>query len=89
MTTLSFDTTVLGGLPVTIDCYVCGPDEDVGIFGYYVESWEITHINDRKVKKTPNWLYNRIEAKKGEEERIRDKLNDLVSNYQPEPYEYE
>jgi hypothetical protein len=77
------DITVLGGLPVTVEFNTQGPDPDVGIFGTCVEEWWITHINGRKCKKHPQWLEDRIDAKKGEEDRIVEQLNEY------EPYEPE
>lgn len=67
---MQVDTTVLGGLPVTVEFSVDGPDESVGLFGYAIADWSITHINGRKCKKAPQWLYNRIEKTRGEEDRI-------------------
>lgn len=73
--TYDADITVLGGLPVTIEYTVGGAERDVGIMSDYVDEWCITHINGRKCKKSPEWLYKRIAAKKGEEERILEKLD--------------
>lgn len=70
------DTTVLGGLPVTIEYDVQGAEPDVGIMSSYVDDWWIVAINGRAVKKC-DWLYRRIDATKGESDRIRDELNEL------------
>jgi hypothetical protein len=71
------DIRILGGLPVTVEYSICPADKSVGIEYGYVDEWYITHINDRKCKKQPQWLYNRIDKCKGEEERI---LNEIVEN---------
>lgn len=70
------ETTVLGGLPVTIEYDVQGAEPDVGIMSWYVYDWWIVAINGRAVKKC-DWLYRRIDATKGESDRIRDELNEL------------
>ena len=70
------ETTVLGGLPVTIEYDVQGAEPDVGIMSSYVDDWWIVAINGRAVKKC-DWLYRRIDATKGESDRIGDELNEL------------
>jgi hypothetical protein len=69
------DTTVLGGLPVTIEYTVQGAEPDVGIMSSYVDEWYITAINGRAVKKC-DWLDRRIAATKGETDRILEELNE-------------
>ncbi|OHD25433.1 MAG: hypothetical protein A2Y38_12795 [Spirochaetes bacterium GWB1_59_5] len=61
---------ILGGLPVTVEFTMQPAERDVGIMSDYVEEWEVVEINGKRCKKSPAWLYNRIEAKKGEEDRI-------------------
>lgn len=68
------DITVLNGLPVTVQFSISGPDYSVGINHSEIDEWEITHINGKRCKKAPVWLYNRIDNTKGEDERILDKL---------------
>lgn len=70
------DMTVLGGLPVTIEFTVQGAEPDVGIMSGYVDDWYITAINGRPVKKC-DWLYRRIDATKGESDRIVEALNEV------------
>jgi hypothetical protein len=60
---------VLGGLKVTVEFVPYAADHSVGL-EEGVEYWGIVEINDRICKKPPNWLYDRINATKGEEERI-------------------
>lgn len=69
------DLRILGGLPVTVEFTVAPAEPDVGIFSAYVDDWWITAINGRPVKNCA-WLDRRIDATKGEEERIREALND-------------
>ncbi len=79
------DITVLGGLPVTIDFDIAGPDPDVGIMSAYCDGFMITHINHRKCKKYPNWLHDKIEKNTKEHERVLE----LLSTYCEErDYEY-
>lgn len=68
------DVTVLGGLLITVSFTIEGPDREVGIFYSSVNDWEITHIAGRKCKKSPGWLYDRIEARKDEVERLKENL---------------
>lgn len=70
------DMTVLGGLPVTIEFTVQGAEPDVGIFSSYVDDWYIVAINGRPVGKC-DWLYRRIDATKGESDRIVEALNEV------------
>lgn len=72
------DTTVLGGLPVTIEYSVQGAEPDVGIMSAYVDEWYIVAINGRAVKKC-DWLDRRIAATKGETDRIVEELNEAAS----------
>lgn len=59
-----FDTTVLGGLPVTVGFdWNSYDNSDIGGSDGCVEDWNIVAINGRECKKTPQWLINRIEAK--------------------------
>ena len=64
------DARILGGLPVTIEFTMQGAEPDVGIMSDYVEEWFVSHINGKACKKSPDWLYNRIQSRKGEEGRI-------------------
>ena len=57
MMTRSTDIKILGGLPVTVEFEHF---TDTGI-----EDWWITHINSKKCKKPPQWLYNRIDKTEG------------------------
>jgi len=63
---------VLGGLEITVKFSTQEAEPDVGIMSAYVEEWSIVEIAGRRLLKSESadWLYKRIEAKKGEEERI-------------------
>lgn len=74
------DTTVLGGLPVTIEYEWQGADRECGLSSG-VEEWTICEIKGRKCKKAPDWLYARIAATKGEEDRIVEECASDINNY--------
>lgn len=57
--TYELETTVLGGLPITVEYSVCGAEPDVGIPNPYVDDWSVVAIAGRSVKKC-DWLYRRI-----------------------------
>jgi len=81
---MEFTMSVLGGLPVTIEFSIARPDYDVGIMSSYCDGWHVTHIAGRKVKKAPQWLYNRIEARKGEEDRITMACEEYAAKHKRE-----
>ncbi len=73
------DTTILGGLPVTISWEYASPDRSVGCPGG-VDDWYISMVGSRKIKNT-SWLSRRIAATKGEEDRIIQALLDDRANW--------
>lgn len=85
--------TVLGGLEITVEFKPCRAEPDVGLMSDYVEEWEIVEIAGRALrnKESAAWLYNRIDAKKGEEDRILqacyDRMEDEAQYYE-EPYDF-
>lgn len=81
---MKLSITILGGIPVVMECDVYGAEPDVGIMLPYVDSWHIVEAFDKPYK--GDWLYNRIDATKGEDERIIDALNEALSEKQ---YEYD
>lgn len=83
----SADITVLGGLPVTVEWTVGVAEPDVGIMSDYVDEWHITYIANRRCKRSPDWLYKRILATKGEEQRIAELLPTIYE--EPDFYEHE
>ena len=42
------DTTILGGLPVTVEISIAPRDPDVGIFEPYVEDWCIVLVDGKR-----------------------------------------
>ena len=60
------DTTILGGLPVTIGWVYSPAEPDVGIMSGGIDDWWIEKVNG--VKKKAGWLYKRID--RDEEDRI-------------------
>lgn len=81
------DVRILGGLPVTIEFTMQGAEPDVGIMSDYVEEWFVSHINSKTCKKSPDWLYNRIQSRKGEEERILEACYEAAKGWQDDYYE--
>lgn len=77
------DIRILGGLPVTVEYTIQGAEPDVGIMQAGVDDWWIVAVNGRYPKneaKNPfGWLHARIDKTKGEEERIRDELNEAAA----------
>ena len=86
MKTRTFDTTVIGGIPVTIGYEIEPVDREVGIFAPYVSDWWITEINGRKVHKPSQaeWLMNRVARKKGEDERITEACMEDYNEGEPD-----
>lgn len=81
------ETTVLGGLPVTIEFTVAGAEPDVGIMSAYVDEWYITHINGRAVKKC-DWLDKRIAETKGETDTLIEAMNEHAAESDAGYYDY-
>ena len=79
------DIRILGGLPVTIEYTTQGAEPDVGIMSGYVDDWYIVAINGRPVKKC-DWLDRRIDATKGERDRIVEALNEDASEAEYDDY---
>lgn len=77
------DIRILGGLPVTIEYSVQGAEPDVGIMSAYVDEWYVVAVNGRAPKKPKptsfDWVHARIDAKKGEADRIVEELNEIAA----------
>ena len=73
---------VLGGLEITVEFTACRADRSVGIMSDYAEDWHIVEIAGRPLRKGEKceWLYRRIDAKKGEEDRILDACGDAMES---------
>lgn len=66
-----FDTTVLGGLPVTIEFTTTGYDNrDCGGGVDDVDDWSIVAVAGRVCKKAPKWIYKRMTA--ADDERVTE-----------------
>lgn len=72
---------ILGGLPVTVEFTVCPAEPDVGIMNDYIDEWEIVEVAGKPCKKSPSWLYTRIENTSGEEDRIVCECFDALNGY--------
>lgn len=88
----SLELKILGGLPVTIEFDIEPADPSVGLMSACVADWHISEINSKPCKKPPQFLYYRIDAKAGEEERIIDEINKHIvdaryTQYDPD-YDY-
>lgn len=58
-----FDTTVLGGLPVTIEYDTTEYDNrDCGGAYNDVDDWSIVAVAGKICRKAPNWVYRRLAA---------------------------
>jgi hypothetical protein len=73
------DIHILGGLPVGVAWEWAPADPSVGIFEGGVDDWWIESINGRKTK--ADFLYSRIDATPGEEDRIIQALLDDRSTW--------
>lgn len=82
---MKFDTTILGGFPVTIQFNVLGKGFTVDD-SPVLDSWDIIAINGKPCKTSPKWLYERIEKTKGEQNRIDEDCWDYLENI-PHPDE--
>lgn len=83
--------TVLGGLEITVEFRPCRAEPDVGIMRDYVEEWDIVEIAGRPLRKKESaaWLYKRIDAKKGEDDRILQACYDAMEDARNDYYEPE
>ena len=64
--TFTFETTILGGLPVTVEASMQPAEPDVGIMGAYVDEWCIVEVNGRECSKHPAWIAKRMTNKDDE-----------------------
>lgn len=74
---------VLGGLLITVEFSMGNAEPDVGIMSDYIDEWYITEIAGRPLRKGEkcDWLYKRIEARKGEEDRITEACFEAAEGY--------
>ena len=83
------EVTILGGLTVTVEFTPCSAEPDVGIMSDYVEEWSIVEIAGRPLRKkeSADWLYRRIEATKGAEDKILEACYERMSERDEPDYE--
>lgn len=81
--------TILGGLEITVEFKACRDEPDVGLMSDYVEDWHIIEIADRPLRKkeSADWLYSRIDSRKGEEDRILQACYDAMEDARNDYYE--
>lgn len=72
----SIETTILNGLPVTVEFEIQEAEPSIGIMYSYSESWYISHVKGRKIK-SDDWLIKRIDAK--EADRITELCDNSIS----------
>lgn len=80
---------VLGGLEITVEFTACSAEPDVGIMSGYVDDWHIVEIAGRALRKkeSADWLYRRIDSRKGEEGRILQACYDAMEDARNDYYE--
>lgn len=73
---------ILGGLEITVSFDVSAADPEVGYMCDAVEDWHIIEIAGRKLRKNEkaDWLYRRIEATKGTQEKIIDACYEAMND---------
>jgi hypothetical protein len=72
-----FDTTVLGGLPVTVEFTTTGYDNrDCGGGVDDVDDWSIVAVAGKFCKKAPAWIYARMS--KGDNERVTEECYEYL-----------
>lgn len=72
------DTTVLGGLPVTVEFDVYPAEPDVGIFSAYVENVTITHVAGKR-KKNTDWIEARMTSR--EHDALTEECNEAAGGW--------
>ena len=78
--TYEFDTTVLGGLPVTIEFTTTGYDNtDVGGGIDDVDEWSIIAVGGKTCNKAPNWITDKLTGAEGS--RIMDECTEHQGGY--------
>jgi hypothetical protein len=73
-----FDTTVLGGLPVTVEFETEYEDGECGYPGHYVTDWWISAVNG-VYKKNTDWITKRMSSK--ENDRVVEEALEYMADY--------
>lgn len=74
-----FDTTVLGGLPVTVEFTTYYEDGECGYPGVVVDELFIVAVNGRACKKEPAWIKRRMT--KDDEDRLYEEAYEQAKDY--------
>lgn len=74
-----FDTTVLGGLPVTVEYSTYYEDGECGYPGTCIDELSIVAVNGRTCKKAPEWIYKRMS--KADHERLDEEAYQHAQDY--------
>jgi hypothetical protein len=69
---VNFDTTVLGGFPVSVDAEIEPPDPSVGYYGFGVAEYTLSSV--KTGKPFGKWLYTRVQGVRGEEQKLFDEI---------------
>lgn len=85
------EVAILGGLTVTVEFTMYGAEPDVGIMSDGVEEWSIIEIAGRPLRKkeSADWLYRRIEATKGTEDKILEACYAAIEDARNDGPDYE
>lgn len=80
---MRLDTTILGGLPVTVEFSIAPAEPDVGIFDSYVDDWSIVAVGNGKRNTTKDaqrfhaMLEKKVRAKEPDfETRLMEEYNE-------------
>ena len=73
-TKIEFETTILGGMPVLVRASIAPREPDVGIFGEYVDEYELFFIphRGRKPGPLPDKMLKRMNGV--QDELLREKI---------------
>lgn len=91
------DILILGGLPVTVEYVVNPPEPDVGISSPWIDEYQVVAVAGRstpknnmfgkvKGRKPVAWVHKKIDATKGEDDRICTAL--LEQHSEEADYDY-
>jgi hypothetical protein len=75
---MEIETTILGGLPVTIAFSIESADPSVGIYHKYAADWHITSVKNKPVRKggySAEWLRKDIASSAAEAPMVDLKLS--------------
>lgn len=73
MSDTSFETTVLGGFPVLVECTVFSAEPDVGYLSAYWDDYRL--CSPRTGKPLGKWIDRRIDSTPGERARLEAEID--------------